>query len=114
MHVQSRTARCLQSILPNSNPYVFALKSDGDRRILSNARPYPRPTLLSTRLLSVLTANPQAPTHFAAVFRGGESAYLQVVQLKDFDYTQGILSLAFLDSLKGAASEVHSVYDVPA
>lgn len=55
----------------------------------------------------------QVPTHYAAIFRGGDDAYLQVVQLTDFDYSQASLSGAFLDSLKSASSEYHEVYDVP-
>eukprot|EP00904_Undaria_pinnatifida_P006640 jgi/Undpi1/3105/HiC_scaffold_15.g06479.m1 len=57
---------------------------------------------------------PSTPTHFAAIFRGGADAYLQVVQLTEFDYTQESLSELFLDSLKVAATEVHEVYDVSA
>lgn len=55
----------------------------------------------------------QAPAHYAAVFRGGDHAYLQVVQLTDFDYSQTSLSGSFLDSLKTASTENHDIYDVP-
>ena len=55
----------------------------------------------------------QVPTHYAAIFRGGDNAYLQVVQLTDFDYSQASLSGTFLDSLKSASSEYHEIYDVP-
>lgn len=53
------------------------------------------------------------PTHYAAIFRGGDDAYLQVVQLTDFDYSQTTLSGTFLDSLKQASTENHDIYDVP-
>lgn len=59
------------------------------------------------------TAVVQVPTHYAAIFRGGTGAYLQVVQLAGFDYSQTSMSGAFLDSLSSAASEYHEVYDVP-
>lgn len=55
----------------------------------------------------------QAPTHYAAIFRGGDDAYLQVVQLTDFDYGQTTLSGTFLDSLRTASTENHEIYDVP-
>lgn len=54
----------------------------------------------------------QTRTHFAAIFRGGDDAYLQVVQLTEFDYTQATLSGTFLDSLKAASTENHDIYDV--
>lgn len=47
------------------------------------------------------------------MFRGGVSAYLQVVQLKDWDYTQQTLTGAFLDELMAASTENHDIYDVP-
>eukprot|EP00752_Nemacystus_decipiens_P009999 g8915.t1 len=56
---------------------------------------------------------PSVPTHYAAIFRGGDGAYLQVVQLTGFDYSQTSLSGSFLDSLKSASSEYHEIYDVP-
>lgn len=56
--------------------------------------------------------DPQIPTHYAAVFRGGDDAYLQVVQLKDFDYSLNSLSGSFLDWLKLASTENHDIYDV--
>lgn len=55
----------------------------------------------------------QVASHYAAIFRGGDNAYLQVVQLTDFDYTQQTIDGAFLDTLRDAATEVHDVYDVP-
>lgn len=54
----------------------------------------------------------QAPTHFAAIFRGGDDAYLQVVQLTDFDYTATSMSGTYLNSLKAASTENHEVYNV--
>ncbi|CAN0493613.1 unnamed protein product [Ectocarpus sp. 8 AP-2014] len=57
---------------------------------------------------------PSSPAHYAAVFRGGEDAYLQVVQLTEFDYSQTTLSGLWLDELKLASTENHDVYDVPA
>ncbi len=59
-----------------------------------------------------LTTAPQAPTTYAAVFRGGDDAYLQVVQLADFDFSQTSLSGSFLDSLKMASTENHDIYNV--
>ncbi|CAM9096280.1 unnamed protein product, partial [Hapterophycus canaliculatus] len=56
---------------------------------------------------------PSAPTTFAAIFRGGDDAYLQVVQLKSFDFSQTTLSGTFLDTLKLASTENHNIYDVP-
>lgn len=51
--------------------------------------------------------------HYAVVFRGGDDAYLQVVQLTDFDYS-GTESLpgSFLDWLKESSSENHDIYNV--
>ncbi|CAM9227153.1 unnamed protein product, partial [Ectocarpus sp. 12 AP-2014] len=56
---------------------------------------------------------PSSPAHYAAIFRGGEDAYLQVVQLTEFDYSQTTLSGLWLDELKLASTENHDVYDVP-
>ncbi|CAM9119621.1 unnamed protein product, partial [Ectocarpus fasciculatus] len=56
---------------------------------------------------------PSEPTHYAAIFRGGEDAYLQVVQLTEFDYSQTTLSGEWLNELKLASTENHDVYDVP-
>ncbi|CAM9758145.1 unnamed protein product [Pylaiella littoralis] len=56
---------------------------------------------------------PSMSAHYAVVFRGGDDAYLQVVQLTDFDYS-GTESLpgSFLDWLKESSSENHDIYNV--
>ena len=54
----------------------------------------------------------QEPTHYAAIFRGGDYAYLQVVQLTDWDYSKSKIDGSFLDELNHAAPESHAIYNV--
>lgn len=55
----------------------------------------------------------KAKTKYAAIFRGGEqNAYLQVVQLDEWDFDSASVSTDLLDTLRAASTETHAIYDV--
>ncbi|CAM9655367.1 unnamed protein product [Discosporangium mesarthrocarpum] len=57
---------------------------------------------------------PMSPTHYAAIFRGSNDSYLEVVQLDDWDYSEKEISQSgsLLDGLRDQASGPYDIYGV--
>lgn len=54
----------------------------------------------------------QEKTAYAAIFRAGDEAYLQVAELDSWDFDATSIAPFQLDDMKASEEETHAIYDV--